>query len=51
MTIDEYFDLLVLINEYGDACEDYGNFSRNEDKCDEAMQKIQDFLMKFVKNT
>ena len=48
MTINEYFNLIVLINEYGDACEDYGNFSRDGDKCDEAMQKIQDFLAKFI---
>lgn len=53
MTIKEYNDLINLIEEYGDACENFGDFccDRNADECDKAIRKIREFLMKFVKNT
>lgn len=50
MTINEYNDLISLIEEYGDACQDFGDFccDRNADKCDEIMRKIREFLAEFI---
>ena len=50
MTINEYNNLISLIEKYGEACEDFGDFicDRNADKCDKAIRKIREFLAKFV---
>lgn len=46
MNDDKYSELIALIEEYGDACENFGDFQcdRNADKCCEAMEKIKEFL-------
>ena len=46
MNDNKYNELIALIEEYGDACENFGDFQcdRNADKCDEIMKKIKEFL-------
>lgn len=46
MNDDRYNELIALIEEYGDACENFGDFQsgNNADKCDEIMRKIKEFL-------
>ena len=53
MTQKEYKELMQLIEQYGDACENFGDYNSkaNSLNCDEAVLKIQNFLKKFVKNS
>lgn len=46
MNDNKYNELIALIEEYGDACENFGDFQcdRNADKCDEILKKIKEFL-------
>lgn len=50
MTLNEYNDLTNLIEEYGEACQNFGDFicDKNADECDEANAKIREFLRKFI---
>lgn len=46
MNDNRYNELIALIEEYGDACENFGDFQSgsNADKCDKIMKKIKEFL-------
>lgn len=52
MTTNEYNELMGLIEAYGDACEQFGDYQGVENmlNCGRAKQKISDFLKNFVKN-
>ena len=46
MNDNRYNELIALIEEYGEACENFGNFPCDcyADRCCEAMEKIENFL-------
>jgi len=51
MTKKEYETLMNLIENYGDACEKFGDYEseRNSEKCYDARKEIENFLKNFVK--
>lgn len=51
MTKKEYEALMNLIENYGDACEAFGDYmsKRNSEACGEARKEIENFLKNFVK--
>ena len=53
MTTNEYNELMELIEAYGDACEQFGDYQGVENmlNCGKAKQKISDFLKNFIKNS
>ena len=52
MTIQEYRNLMNLIDEYGDCCEEFGDYNGKEQikNCRIAYDKIKDFLQKMLDN-